>query len=118
LHSAIEDNPNNQTRFIVIGKVVMKPTGKDRTSIIFTVKHEPGSLFHALEAFSRHKVNLTKIESRPARHLPEIWQYNFFTDFEGHVEDEPVKSALKELSEHTMFLKILGSYPRFMQKET
>nr|MDO8109434.1 prephenate dehydratase [Candidatus Sigynarchaeota archaeon] len=116
LHSAIEDNPNNQTRFIIIGKIAMKPTGMDRTSIIFTVKHEPGSLFHALEAFSRNKINLTKIESRPARHLPEIWQYNFFTDFEGHVDDEPVKVALKELSDHTIFLKILGSYPRFVQK--
>ncbi|MEX2684909.1 MAG: prephenate dehydratase [Candidatus Sigynarchaeota archaeon] len=108
---AIEDNPNNQTRFIIIGKIAMRPTGRDRTSIIFTLKHEPGSLFHALEVFSRHAINLTKIESRPARHLPEIWQYNFFTDFEGHVDDERVKAAMEELRSHTIFLKILGSYP-------
>ncbi|MBN2150661.1 MAG: prephenate dehydratase [Candidatus Lokiarchaeota archaeon] len=108
---AIEDNPNNQTRFIIIGRIQMRPTSRDRTSIIFTLKHEPGSLFHALEVFSRHSINLTKIESRPARHLPEIWQYNFFTDFEGHADDGRVKAALDELRSHTMFLKILGSYP-------
>ncbi|NMC04542.1 MAG: prephenate dehydratase [Candidatus Lokiarchaeota archaeon] len=116
LGHAIEDNPNNQTRFIVIGKLSMRPTGNDRTSIIFTLKHEPGSLFHALEVFSRHSINLTKIESRPARHLPEIWQYNFFTDFEGHVADAGVALALQQLAEHTIFLKILGSYPKFIPK--
>jgi len=118
LHSNIEDNPNNQTRFIIIGKTKMSATGQDRTSIIFAVKHEPGSLFHALEAFSRYQVNLTKIESRPARHLPEIWSYIFFTDFEGHLDDEPVKATLNELEQHTMFLKILGSYPRFVPKDS
>lgn len=113
LHRAIEDNPNNQTRFIIIGKIEMRPTGCDKTSIIFTVKHQPGSLFHALEAFSRNKVNLTKIESRPAKHLPEIWQYNFYTDFEGHVDDPHVTAALEALHEHAVFVKVLGSYPRF-----
>lgn len=118
LHRSIEDSSNNQTRFIVIGKSKMKATGQDKTSIIFAVKHEPGSLFHALEAFSMYQINLTKIESRPARHLPEIWSYIFFTDFEGHLDDEPVKAALNELEQHTMFLKILGSYPRFVPKES
>lgn len=116
LGHAIEDNPNNQTRFIIIGKIVMRPTGRDRTSIIFTLKHEPGSLFHALEVFSRHAINLTKIESRPARHLPDIWQYNFFTDFEGHAGDAAVMAAMKELEAHCIFLKVLGSYPRFVPK--
>ncbi len=118
LHRAIEDNPNNQTRFIVVGKVVMKPTGSDKTSIIFTVKHTPGSLFHALEAFSRNDVNLTKIESRPARHLPSIWQYNFFSDFEGHVDEPRITKALNELQDHTIFLKVLGSYPRFHPEDS
>ena len=113
LHHNIEDNPNNQTRFITIGKQEMNPTGQDKTSIIFTVKHEPGSLFNALEAFSKNKINLTKIESRPAKHLPEIWQYNFYTDFEGHHTESNVKEALTDLQVHTIFLKILGSYPKF-----
>ncbi|HME53092.1 MAG TPA: prephenate dehydratase [Candidatus Lokiarchaeia archaeon] len=117
LQRNIEDNPNNQTRFIIIGKAKMNATGQDRTSIIFAVKHEPGSLFHALEAFSKFQVNLTKIESRPARHLPDLWSYIFFTDFEGHLDDEPVQATLNELEQHTMFLKILGSYPRFTPKE-
>jgi chorismate mutase/prephenate dehydratase len=117
LHGAIEDNPNNQTRFVVLGKNTMKPTGRDRTSIIFTVKHEPGSLFHALEAFASNSINLTKIESRPARHLPEIWNYNFFIDFDGHVEDPAASAALDEIKDHVMFLKVLGSYPKFIGDE-
>ncbi|MHA1793873.1 MAG: prephenate dehydratase [Promethearchaeota archaeon] len=112
LHHSIEDNPNNMTRFIIIGKIEMPPTGKDKTSIIFTVKHTPGSLFKALEGFSNSNINLTKIESRPAKHLPEIWQYNFYTDFEGHVKDEDVKNALEILKKHSIFLKVLGSYPK------
>ncbi|MFX0098578.1 MAG: prephenate dehydratase [Candidatus Hodarchaeota archaeon] len=118
LHQAIEDNPNNQTRFIIIWKKSMHATGNDKTSIIFTVKHEPGSLFSALEAFASNQINLTKIESRPAKHLPEIWQYNFFTDFEGHVNDANVKKALNQLAEHTIFMKVLGSYPKHENKES
>jgi chorismate mutase/prephenate dehydratase len=117
LYKAIEDNPNNQTRFVVLGKSTMKPTGSDRTSIIFTVKHEPGSLFHALEAFAANSINLTKIESRPARHLPEIWNYNFFIDFDGHVEDLDASAALAEIKDHVMFLKVLGSYPKYNEDE-
>lgn len=115
LRRSIEDNPNNQTRFIIIGKQHMKPTGADKTSIIFTVKHVPGSLFKALKAFSDKNINLTKIESRPAKHLPETWQYNFYTDFEGHVKDATVEEALEEVARHTIFLKVLGSYPSARQ---
>ncbi|MHA1679802.1 MAG: prephenate dehydratase [Promethearchaeota archaeon] len=117
-HKSIEDNPNNQTRFIVISKIEMPQTNSDKTSIIFTVKHVPGSLFNALKAFSDNKINLTKIESRPAKHLPEIWQYNFYTDFEGHIEDENVTRALADLSNHTIFLKVLGSYPKYQKQSS
>ncbi|MHA1717854.1 MAG: prephenate dehydratase [Promethearchaeota archaeon] len=116
LRKSIEDNPNNQTRFIIISKQSMRPTGDDKTSIIFTVRHTPGSLFRALKAFSDNNINLTKIESRPAKHLPEIWQYNFYTDFEGHIENDNVKNALEILRENSIFLKVLGSYPKFKRK--
>ena len=106
----IEDNPHNFTRFLVIGK---KPPGKgedDKTSIMFSIKDEPGILYRMLEPFSKRQINLTKIESRPMKQ--KAWEYVFFLDLMGHCEDEQIAAALEELRPHCHFLKILGSYPQ------
>jgi chorismate mutase/prephenate dehydratase len=106
----IEDNPHNFTRFFVLSKEDSLPTGNDKTSIVFSLKHKPGALYDCLGEFARRKVNLTKLESRPTRHQP--WEYNFYMDFSGHREAKEVGEALKALEEHAVFVKILGSYPR------
>ncbi len=106
----IEDNPNNFTRFFVLAKKDSPPTGTDKTSIVFSVKHKPGALFDAVKEFADSKINLTKIESRPTRQ--KAWEYNFYLDFEGHRQDKIVKDTLERLEKHTLFLKVLGSYPR------
>ncbi|MFH0848108.1 MAG: prephenate dehydratase [archaeon] len=106
----IEDNHDNYTRFFVLNSQDQQPSGRDRTSILFSVKHEPGSLQEALQTLSSRMINLSKIESRPAR--SKRWEYVFFCDFEGHRRDAKCQEALKELQEKTINLKILGSYPR------
>ena len=106
----IEDNPHNFTRFFVLSKEDSPPTGNDKTSIVFSLKHKPGALYDCLGEFAKRKVNLTKLESRPTRHQP--WEYNFYMDFAGHREEKEVGEALKGLEEHAVFVKILGSYPR------
>jgi chorismate mutase/prephenate dehydratase len=117
LKKGIENSPKNYTRFLVIakGKETI-PTGKDKTSLIFTLKHVPGSLFKALEVFAKRKINLTKIESIPIPEKP--WEYNFLVDFEGHLKDKKVSLALDELKTKTTFLKVIGSYPKanFLRK--
>ncbi len=105
----IEDNPHNSTRFLVLGRRPMPPTGKDKTSILCSLKHEVGALATFLEPFARHGLNLTKIESRPTKRRP--WEYVFFVDFEGHLDTPPVQAALNEVRARCPFLKILGSYP-------
>ncbi len=106
----IEDNPHNFTRFFVLSKEDSLPTGNDKTSIVFSLKHKPGALYDCLGEFARRKINLSKLESRPTRHQP--WEYNFYMDFAGHREEKGVADALKALEEHAVFVKILGSYPR------
>ena len=110
LRRAIEDSPNNYTRFYVLSKEDAPPSGRDKTSIIFSVKHLPGTLFNALQEFAVRSINLTKIESRPNRQNP--WEYNFYLDFEGHKEEAACKEALEGLRRKSIFVKILGSYPR------
>ena len=110
LAKGIESNPNNYTRFLVISKGDHPPTGRDKTSIIFSVPHMPGALHKALQPFASRKINLTRIESRPARMTP--WDYLFYCDFEGHRLEEPYSEALKELEKACTMLKILGSYPK------
>lgn len=110
LAKGIQDNPNNYTRFLILSKQPVAPSGKDKTSIIFSVKHKPGALFHFLAELNNKKLNMTKIESRPTRDKP--WEYNFYLDFEGHVEEEAVKNALNSLEQSALFVKILGSYPK------
>ena len=111
----IQDSSDNYTRFLVISKREMKPTGRDKTSLIFAVRDEPGALYRALEVFYRRGVNLTKIESRPSR--KRAWDYVFFIDMEGHKEEERVKGVLEDLKARTQMVKILGSYPRALLNE-
>jgi prephenate dehydratase len=110
LEEGIEDRKNNFTRFLVLSKTKTEPTGHDRTSIIFSVKHLPGALFGILKEFSSREINLTRIESRPTKETP--WEYNFYVDFEGHCEDDTIKKALQSIKNKTAFFKILGSYKK------
>jgi len=106
----IEDRQNNYTRFFILSKHDSPPTGEDKTSIIFSVKHVPGALYNALEEFAKREINLTKIESRPTKIKP--WEYNFYLDFEGHMNEERCREAIEKLIEKSLFIKILGSYPK------
>jgi len=110
LAKEIEDNAGNFTRFLIISKQPAPPSGRDKTSIVFSVKHKPGALFDFLKIMTSSNLNMTKIESRPTRQKP--WNYNMFLDFEGHRDDEAVRKTLAELEDNALFLKILGSYPR------
>lgn len=105
----IEDRRNNFTRFLVIGKEIAPRSGRDKTSITFSVKDKPGALFDILQPFKKAGINLTKIESRPSKR--KAWEYIFFVDLEGHLDDKPVKKALAGVKENCLYLKILGSYP-------
>lgn len=109
LEPAIQDLASNTTRFLVIGHRTCPPTGKDRTSIMFSVNDEPGSLYDALKPFNQFRINLSKIESRPNKR--RAWEYYFFVDVSGHCTDEQLVTALDELKKHCSFVKILGSYP-------
>ena len=109
----IQENLNNYTRFLVIGKKSLRKTGKDKTSLLFAVKDEAGALYKALEPFYKHKVNLTKIESRPSKE--RSWDYVFFVDLEGHMEDEKVKNAVEELKRRAKMVRVLGSYPSALE---
>ena len=105
----IEDSRDNKTRFMVIGRNKIERTGRDKTSILFSVHHEAGSLYSALKAFEKYKINLLMMQARPSRNVQ--WEYNFFVDTRGHIDDQAMKNALNELEKHTVMLKILGSYP-------
>jgi chorismate mutase/prephenate dehydratase len=105
----IEDNPHNVTRFLVIGKQRPEKSGDDKTSIMFSVKDEPGILYHMLEPFSKRSINLAKIESRPMKQ--KAWEYIFFLDLIGHIEEPRIAEAVEELRHLCHFLKVLGSYP-------
>lgn len=106
----IEDNANNFTRFLVIGRKEEKKSGSDKTSIMFAVKDAPGALYKMLRPFASSGINLTKIESRPLK--KKAWEYIFFIDMDGHIKDRKIKQAIEELEGRCSFLKILGSYPK------
>ncbi len=106
----IEDNPNNCTRFFILSKQDSPPSGNDKTSIVFSVKHKPGALYEFLKELAARNINLTKIESRPTRQKP--WEYNFYLDFEGHREDKLSREVLDSLEQDSLFVKVLGSYPK------
>lgn len=110
LAERIEDVAENYTRFLVIGSVQPKPTGADKTSIMFSIKDRPGALYDILVPFKKFGLNLTKIESRPTRR--RAWEYLFFIDFLGHRSEARVQKALALLEKSCLVLKVLGSYPR------
>jgi len=106
----IEDTTNNFTRFFILSKQDSPPSGNDKTSIVFSLKHKPGTLYESLKEFAARNINLTKIESRPTRQKP--WEYNFYLDFEGHRDDKASREALENLDRNSRFMKVLGSYPK------
>lgn len=105
----IEDNMHNFTRFLIISRTSPERTGRDKTSVMFSVKDRPGALYDLLRPFAMRGMNLTKIESRPSRR--KAWEYLFFVDLEGHVNDDRVKATVEEVKRQCLFIKILGSYP-------
>lgn len=105
----IQDNAANATRFLVLGRQCSPPTGSDRTSLMVSMSDKVGALHHALAAFRRYRINLTKIESRPSKR--KAWQYLFFIDCDGHVQDAKVAKAIAILEKECSYVKVLGSYP-------
>lgn len=105
----IANDKNNHTRFLIMAKTESAQTGNDKTSIIFSIKHEPGALYRIIKSFHENSVNLTKIESRPTK--SNTWEYNFYVDFEGHKDDPKIEEMLKTIKLDTLFMKVLGSYP-------
>ena len=106
----IEDQPDNSTRFLIIGKEQVGRSGDDKTSILVSTKNEPGALHNLLEPFQRFGVDLTRVETRPS--ISGTWNYVFFIDFSGHISDEPVAQVMKEISKFVADLKVLGSFPK------
>jgi chorismate mutase/prephenate dehydratase len=110
LHKGIQDSRENFTRFFVIGKILTKVSGKDKTSLVFTVKDKVGTLYNILRIFNRNNVNLVKIESRPTK--KKAWEYIFFVDLKGHIEDENIAKTVESLKRSCVFVKSLGSYQK------
>jgi chorismate mutase/prephenate dehydratase len=109
LARSIEDDAKNRTRFLVLGTQDAGPSGRDRTSLVMTTHNKPGSLLELIASFSDAGVNMTRLESRPAR--TGHWEYYFYVDIEGHQQDAGVARALAELRAKAPFVKIFGSYP-------
>ena len=111
LARGIEDDPNNTTRFLVLGQVEAAATGKDRTSLVMSAENRPGAVHALLTPIATSGVSMSRIESRPAKARSARWEYVFFIDLEGHQADASVAAAIGELQKRAPFLKILGSYP-------
>ena len=107
--SSIQDDKDNTTRFLVVGRQIFPPSGHDRTSVLVFIHDKPGALFDVLSPFARHGISMNRIESRPSHQAK--WEYAFFIDLAGHVEDEGMKQALAELEKDVAQVKVLGSYP-------
>ncbi len=115
LEAGIQDYAQNVTRFLVMARNLPGPTKRDKTSIVISLKDKAGALFDVLTPVKKYKINMTKIESRPSK--KRAWDYYFFIDFQGHVENPKVKKMLKEMESKVKFLKVLGSYPASAAKE-
>lgn len=109
LARTIEDEPTNTTRFVVLGRAPAPPSGRDKTSLLFSVPNRPGALVTVLEPLRRHDISMSRIESRPSRR--GMWDYVFFVDVLGHAQDAKVAAALQDLDRATTLFKVLGSYP-------
>lgn len=109
LEEGIEDEKDNVTRFLTIGHQRSRPSGSDRTSVMFSIKDEPGALYELLKPFADRKINMTKIESRPTR--LRAWDYIFFVDIEGHISQPEIAAVIENLRRHCTYLRVLGSYP-------
>ncbi|WP_156499612.1 prephenate dehydratase domain-containing protein, partial [Oleiphilus sp. HI0061] len=105
----IEDQPDNTTRFLIIGSDVVPASGQDKTSIMVSAKNKPGALYHVLEPFHQNDISLTRLETRPSN--SGTWAYVFFIDFEGHIDDEGVQKVVQQVSPDAVEIKHLGSYP-------
>lgn len=110
LHHNIEDNPDNTTRFLVIGRQEVPPSGDDKTSLLVSARNRPGALYHILSPFAENSVSLTRIESRPSHCVN--WEYVFFLDLEGHVSEPSIQQAIAGLRDSAELVRVLGSYPR------
>jgi chorismate mutase/prephenate dehydratase len=110
LSTRIEDHPDNKTRFLVLGQQYVGPSGHDKTSILVSVRNEPGALLHVLQPFDRFGISLTRIETRPAR--SGDWSYVFFIDFDGHQSDEKAMQVIAAIKSVAFEVRSLGSYPR------
>ncbi len=116
LAEGIQDFANNVTRFLVISQQIPKPTKRDKTSILVSVKDKVGALYDILLPIKRYGINMTKIESRPSK--KKAWEYYFYIDVEGHVLDSRTRKMLDAMEDKVKFLKILGSYPSSVVKES
>jgi chorismate mutase/prephenate dehydratase len=105
----VQDDPHNRTRFAVIGRLHTAPSGKDQTSLVLSVPNKAGAVYNLLAPLAKHGVSMTRFESRPAR--TGTWEYYFYVDVEGHMQDVKVAKALEELKQNAAFFKVLGSYP-------
>ena len=110
LARAIEDDPNNTTRFLVLGNLEPGPTGRDHVSLVMSAENKPGAVHALLTPLAQRRVSMTRIESRPARARSALWEYVFFIDVEGHQADEPVAARSAELKRLAP-ISVLGSYP-------
>lgn len=106
----IEDTPDNATRFLIIGRHTTPASGEDKTSLMLSMRNQPGALYQLLEVFNRHQVDMTRIESRPSR--SGAWNYVFFIDCTGHQQEPRIQTMLAELGERAAEMKVLGSYPK------
>jgi chorismate mutase/prephenate dehydratase len=105
----IQNDADNTTRFLVVGRNIFPTSGHDRTSVLVFIHDKPGALFDVLSPFARHGISMNRIESRPSHH--GTWEYGFFIDLAGHIDDAPMQAALAELEAHSAQIKVLGSYP-------